>query len=147
MKFKGQALVDLGAALAGSLGTLGLALAGYGVWALVLGSLLTAAWRTIGINILAPYFARPDFSFRGTGTLLAFGGNFTLARLLWFFYSQAEHRHSEPPCWARRPWASTRSECTSPPCRSRRSPRSSIRYRFRPSPGCRISGRCSLPTS
>lgn len=90
LKFKSRALVDLASNVAGGGVNLVLALSGYGVWSLVAGGMVSGIGKVVGLNIVAPYLRWPDFSLRGTRTLLAFGGNVTAARLLWFFYSQAD---------------------------------------------------------
>ena len=90
LELRGQAIIALAGVLCGSLGTLGLALSGYGVWALVIGSLITHLWNTVAINVLSPFLRWPDFSLRGSGSLVAFGGQVTAARALWFVYSQAD---------------------------------------------------------
>lgn len=90
MDFKRLSLADLFSSIGGSLLTLLLAFTGYGVWALVWGSLATMLGRTIGLNIIQPFLKRPVLSMAGTRHLLLFGGNVTLSRILWFFYSQAD---------------------------------------------------------
>jgi len=90
LHFKGQSLVDFSGAIASSLTALVGALAGLGVWALVWASLVMAAWRVVGLNIISPFWQWPDFRLRGTRQFLWFGGNLTVARILWFFYSQAD---------------------------------------------------------
>lgn len=90
LDFKSQSLLDLSSSIVGSLTTLGFAMAGFGVWALVWGSLVITVWRTVGINLICPFVHWPDFSVKGTRALLFFGGNFTVTRIVWFFYSQAD---------------------------------------------------------
>lgn len=90
MDFKRSAILDVGATLLGGVVTLLMALGGFGVWALVWGSLVGAIYKAIAINLVAPFFQLPSFRFDGTARLLLFGGNVTAARLLWFFYSQAD---------------------------------------------------------
>jgi teichuronic acid exporter len=89
-KFKGASLIGLGSSVCGSLCTLALALAGYGVWALVAGSLIALLCSTVAINILAPFLRWPDFSLQGIRKLVLFGGQLTGARMLWLLYSQAD---------------------------------------------------------
>ena len=62
MEFRRRSLLDLSGAIVSSLTTLALALAGHGVWALVVGSLLRQAWKTVGINVLSPFGHWPAFS-------------------------------------------------------------------------------------
>lgn len=90
LKFKARALIDLTANVSGGVAALSLAYAGYGVWSLVAGSTVTVLGKSIGLNIVSPYFSWPSFSIAGVAPLLAYGGNVTASRILWFFYSQAD---------------------------------------------------------
>lgn len=90
LEFKKRSLIDLTAAVFSSVLTLALALAHYGVWALVLGSLFGAAWRVGAANLVAPFRLLPNFSLQGMRGLLSFGGKVTMSRLLWFFFTQAD---------------------------------------------------------
>lgn len=90
LKFKNLSLIQLTASIAGSVLTLAMAFAGYGVWALVLGNLFGAIWKTVVLNALAPFHLFPKFSLRGMRSFLSFGGNITLSRLLWFFLTQID---------------------------------------------------------
>lgn len=90
MKFKGRSLIELGAVLTGSAATLFLALAGYGVWALVAGTLVAQLLKAIGLNVLVPYLRWPRFSLQGLRPLLRFGGYTTLLQLLWALYVQVD---------------------------------------------------------
>ena len=90
LKFKARALIDLSSNVAGGVVTLALALSGQGVWSLVAGTMVSTTGKAIGLNLVAPHVRWPSFSLRGTRALLAFGGNVTASRILWFFYSQAD---------------------------------------------------------
>jgi teichuronic acid exporter len=90
LDFRRQSLIGMGAVLCGSVCTLVLALSGYGVWSLIVGTLVNSAFNTVALNCIAPFFKWPDFSFRGTRRLFVFGGQVTGARVLWQFYSQAD---------------------------------------------------------
>jgi len=90
LKFKTRALVDLLSNILGGFLTLWLAVSGYGVWSLVVGTIVSVTGKTVGLNLAAPYLRWPSFSLRGTGHLVAFGGKITAGRILWFFYSQAD---------------------------------------------------------
>lgn len=90
MKFKGRSLIELGAVLTGSAATLFLALSGYGVWALVAGTLVAQLLKAIGLNVLVPYLRSPRFSLQGLRPLLRFGGHTTLSQLLWVAYVQVD---------------------------------------------------------
>lgn len=90
LEFRKRSLLDLAATVAGSLVTLSLALAGGGVWALVFGSMTSQALKTVGINLLARCLKWPEFSLAEVRSLLFFGGQATLARVIWFFLVQAD---------------------------------------------------------
>jgi O-antigen/teichoic acid export membrane protein len=90
LDFKRLSIIGLAGVLCGSLSSLGLALSGYGVWALVIGSLINNLWNTVAINVLSPFLKWPDFSLRGARSLVAFGAQVTAARALWLVYSQAD---------------------------------------------------------
>ena len=65
MKFRQVATVDFVSALAGSLATLALALAGYGVWALVWGSLMIRVVSMIGLNMAQTFLHMPRARMEG----------------------------------------------------------------------------------
>ena len=90
LDFKWPSMIGLLGAMCGSLSSLGLALFGYGVWALVAGGLVTQLFNTVAINVLSPFLKWPDFSLKGARGLITFGGQVTAARVLWFLYSQAD---------------------------------------------------------
>ena len=90
LDYKTLSLIGLTSAIAASLTTLVLALMGAGVWSLVWGSLVAAGWSTVSLNLVSPFLKWPEFSYRGTRALMLFGGNVTIARILWFWYSQAD---------------------------------------------------------
>jgi len=81
--------VELATTLLTSFSTLLLALAGMGVWALVLGTLVGAALRT-SLYVWFGGFVRPSFDLRGIGEHLRFGGAVTITRVLWQTTSQAD---------------------------------------------------------
>lgn len=90
MAFKKRSIVDLAMILASSLTSLALALAGCGVWALVISNVVGMLTRAIGLNIVAGAWPRPVFNFGGTRQLLGFGGTVTASQVLWYLYSQAD---------------------------------------------------------
>jgi len=90
MEFRRRSLLDLSGAIVSSVTTLALALAGHGVWALVAGSLLRQAWKTIGINALSPFAHWPAFSLTGMRDMLTYGGHLTAAQILGFFFTQID---------------------------------------------------------
>lgn len=90
MEFRRRSLNDFAGAILGSLTTLMGALVGWGVWALVAGSFVNQLWKSVGLNRIAPFLHRPDFSLKGTRHLLVFGGNLTAAQILWFLVNQTD---------------------------------------------------------
>ncbi|MFH1701750.1 MAG: lipopolysaccharide biosynthesis protein [Candidatus Zixiibacteriota bacterium] len=90
MNFKAISIVSIFAELISGLATLFMAWNGYGIWALVIGSLVRAAVQSIGINIAHPFFKMPSFNFKGFGGAAKFGGLISLQRILWYIYTQAD---------------------------------------------------------
>lgn len=90
LDFKRQSIVELLSVVLGALTSLFLAFAGFGVWSLVVGGLVTSALGALMINYVMPFNRWPDFSLRGLGGLIGFGGQVTASRVLWIFYSQAD---------------------------------------------------------
>ena len=90
MEFRNRSILDFSGAVVASGTTLLMAMAGSGVWALVAGSLVSQAFKTIGINCLSPFLRWPDFSLQGMRSLLQFGGNFTAVQVFWMFLSQVD---------------------------------------------------------
>jgi len=90
LDFKWLSITSLATTLVGAFATLGLALTGYGVWSLVVGSLVSVVLGTIGINVLYPFLHLPIFAFKGLGKLFAFGGNVAFSRVILYFYIQAD---------------------------------------------------------
>lgn len=90
MNFKRKSFVNLAAMLGNAFTTLGFALSGFGVWALVYGSLAGSVIRPTGLVLAARYWCRPRFSRTGMGHMLRFGGFITSSRLIWYVYSQAD---------------------------------------------------------
>lgn len=90
MLFKERSIVSLLALIAGSLTTLALALAEWGVWSLVWGSLILDFFMVAGLNLIKPCLFLPNFSLKGMGRIISFGGYVTVSRIIWAFYSQAD---------------------------------------------------------
>ena len=90
LEFKWRSLIGLAGAIISALATLALALANYGVWALVYGSLVPVMIGTIGINVLRPFLHLPVFSFRGLRKMFAFGGYVALSRVFLYLHLQAD---------------------------------------------------------
>jgi O-antigen/teichoic acid export membrane protein len=90
MEFGRKSIVNFITMVTGSLVTLAIALAGFGIWALVAGNIVTVLTRVIGFNIVARYFCKPEFNFSGMRRIVTFGTQVTAERVLWFVYSQAD---------------------------------------------------------
>jgi O-antigen/teichoic acid export membrane protein len=90
MDFKRQAHVFTVASVLSAAAALGGALAGLGVWTLVLAPIVLYAARAVGMTIAAKAFIRPVFDFRGVGGLARYGGVMALGSFFWFVQSQAD---------------------------------------------------------
>lgn len=90
MRFKERSLASLANSLGNGFTTLGFALAGAGVWALVFGSLAGAVIRPISLSIAARHWCWPRFSREGISEMLRFGGFVTASKLMWYVYSQSD---------------------------------------------------------
>ncbi len=90
MEFKRQARVNIIASISSASAALGGALAGLGVWTLVLAPLVLFTVRAVGMTIAAKSLMRPSFDFRGAGHLARYGGVMAAGQLFWFFESQAD---------------------------------------------------------
>lgn len=90
MRFKQKSLANIAIVLGNGFTTLGFALAGAGVWALVFGSLAGAVIRPVALSLAARHWCRPRFSREGMTEMLHFGGFVTTNRLLWYVYSRSD---------------------------------------------------------
>ncbi|MES2445343.1 MAG: lipopolysaccharide biosynthesis protein [Pseudomonadota bacterium] len=90
MDFRRQAQVNLVSALAGAFAALGGALAGFGVWTLVLAPIALFATRAIGMTWAARSLMWPSFDFRGAGDIARYGGVMAAGQVFWFLQSQAD---------------------------------------------------------
>lgn len=91
LEYKWRSLVEMGSVVVASIVTLGMAIAGFGVWALVGGMLSTVICKVLLVNWASPYLRLPSFSLRGMRQLAIFGGNITASRFLWFFFTQVDN--------------------------------------------------------
>lgn len=91
LEYMWRSLVELGCAVITSGVTLGLAMAGFGVWALVGGMLSTVVCKAVLMNCASPYLVLPSFALGGMRQLVVFGGNITGSRFLWFFFTQVDN--------------------------------------------------------
>jgi len=90
MDFRRQAWVNLASSLAGAVTAFVAALAGFGVWTLVLAPIALFATRALGMMIAARAWIWPSFDFRGAGTMARYGGTMAAGQLFWFVQSQAD---------------------------------------------------------
>jgi O-antigen/teichoic acid export membrane protein len=90
LDFRSQSLVGVISTWLGGLATLILAAAGFGVWSLVWGRLVSTATTTIGLNIVAPSLHWPVFSFAAVKASLSFGGFVTLERTAWQLFTDTD---------------------------------------------------------
>ena len=90
LDFRRQALINLVCACVGAGTALGLALSGYGVWALVWAPIAGFGTRALGLTLASGGIARPVFDFRGASDIVSFGTALTLCQLFWILQSQAD---------------------------------------------------------
>lgn len=90
LDFRRQAVVNLGAAMVGAATSLGLALAGYGVWTLVYAPMAAIACRAIGLTLAAGLFVLPTFNLKGAGHIVRFGAAMMASHLFWVVQTQAD---------------------------------------------------------
>lgn len=90
MDFAKQARANIVAAIASAAAALGGALAGLGVWTLVLAPLVLFTVRAIGMTIGTRSLVWPSFNFRGAGNLARYGGVMAVGQFFWFAQSQAD---------------------------------------------------------
>lgn len=90
MDFRRQAKVNLVSGLLSAVAALAGALAGLGVWTLVLAPLTGFAARALGMAIAARIFIRPSFDFRGAWDLAHYGGIMAVGQFFWFVQTQAD---------------------------------------------------------
>jgi O-antigen/teichoic acid export membrane protein len=90
LDFKKRSIVEFVTMLAASLITLALAVAGMGVWSLVLGHLTGMASRILGLNLITRNLCRPRFSLQGMRDVLAFGGFISTDKILWFVFAESD---------------------------------------------------------
>jgi len=90
MDFRSQAKVFLAGALAGAATALACALAGWGVWTLVVASIAMFWTQAIGMTIAARGLTWPSFRFAGAGAMFRYGSAMVLVQFCWFIQSQAD---------------------------------------------------------
>ena len=90
MDFHRQAKVNLLSAAVAALTSLTCALAGLGVWTLVVAPLAMVWTRAIGMTIAARLVVWPSFGLAGASATVLFGGAMLLSDLLWLVQTQAD---------------------------------------------------------
>ncbi|OYY91260.1 MAG: lipopolysaccharide biosynthesis protein [Sphingomonas sp. 28-66-16] len=90
MDFRRQAKVNIIASMASASAALGGAMAGLGVWTLVIAPIVLFSFRAVGMTMAANSLMWPSFDFRGAGHLARYGGVMAAGQLFWFFESQAD---------------------------------------------------------
>jgi len=90
LEFRKQGQINMVTAIVGAVLALGLAWAGFGVWALVYAPIAMFATRAIGLSIAARLLVKPVFDPRGAWDLVTFGGTLTLCQLFWIIQSQSD---------------------------------------------------------
>ncbi len=89
LDFKTPALCNFIATIASVLSTLALALAGFGVWALVTGQIVMLAANAIGLLSYGQRLVWPDFRMTEINGMFRFSTIVMLTSLLWFVYTQS----------------------------------------------------------
>jgi len=90
MDFRRQAIANFASAIAGAGTALGGALAGLGVWTLVLAPIAMVWTRGLGLAIAARLRVVPRFGFRGAGDIVGFGLAMVTSQIFWFVQTQAD---------------------------------------------------------
>ena len=90
MNFKRQSQINLAAAVLSACAAVASALAGAGVWTLVIAAGVLWFSQALGLLVAARLFMLPLFSFRGAGDLARFGGAMMLVQFFWFVQSQTD---------------------------------------------------------
>ncbi len=90
MRFRTATQIEMASAVVGNALTLALALAGFGAWALVLGTLLATPIRAGLLFASASRFYGPSFRLAGARRLWRFGGGVLATRVIWYWMSQAD---------------------------------------------------------
>ncbi len=88
--FRTQGRANLLAAAAGAITAPVCALAGLGVWTLVLAPLALFATRALLLGLLGRWWIRPRFGWAGAGAMMGFGGTVLISDILWFVQNQAD---------------------------------------------------------
>lgn len=90
MDFRRQARVNILSSFASAGAALAGAMAGLGVWTLVIAPIVMFTVRAIGLTAAARSLMWPLFDFRGAGHLARYGSVMAVGQLLWFVESQMD---------------------------------------------------------
>lgn len=90
LEFRKQAKANMGSALVGAFTALGLAWAGWGVWALIYAGLSIFVSRACFLMLAARFWIMPVFTPKGAWDLFTYGGVLTLCQLFWIIQSQSD---------------------------------------------------------
>lgn len=90
LRFRPQAFVNLGTAILGALAALAMAIAGFGVWTLVITPILSFWARAIGLALVVRLKPVPSFDFRDTGDMVKFGMTLLGSHLLIAVQTQSD---------------------------------------------------------
>lgn len=90
LRMRGEAITSTISMLMEATTSISLAWFGFGVWALVVGQIVSGVSRAIGLSFASPW--RPGFRIHGGGglSLLRFGGGVTTSTYLWYAYSNLD---------------------------------------------------------
>lgn len=88
--FRTQARANIVAALLSAIVAPSCALAGLGVWTLVLAPLTLFVARAVMLFVLGRWWVWPSFRFKGAGAVFGFGMAILVSELLWFVQTQAD---------------------------------------------------------
>ena len=90
MDFRKQAQVNLVSGILAALAALAGALAGLGVWTLVIAPLVGFGTRAFGTAFAARVFIRPTFRFDGAWSLARYGSIVAVGEFFWFVQTQSD---------------------------------------------------------
>lgn len=88
--FRTQARVNVAAAVLAAIVAPTAALAGWGIWTLVVAPLTLFGTRALGLALVGRWWVWPSFRFAGAGATFGFGGAMLASELLWFVQTQAD---------------------------------------------------------
>jgi O-antigen/teichoic acid export membrane protein len=90
LDFRRRSIIEASSLIVGSLLTLALAFAGYGVWALVWGTIATASVKAVALTLGARVAYSLHFRLADIRPHIGYSTALLIQRLLWWFYMQAD---------------------------------------------------------